>query len=284
MLETAAQLRPELVVYHCVDDLRAIPGVDRVAFEKAESRLLKRADHIFATSRYLHEHCSAVAPGRTYYFPNVAHIDHFAAARQAGSIPPELAKIPRPRLGYVGVLSDFKIDFALLEGIVTSRPEWHMVFIGDLREGQSSGSIARLRRCTNVHFLGWRPYASLPDYLRGIDVALLPQRLNEYTRAMFPMKFFEYLAAGKPLVATPLPSLTEFAGLYAVASDAKEFVSCIEALLQAPGCGILPSDHPVLRAHSWSARLQKMLAVLSRGIAATHIPESSSADRGESSL
>src|SRR5262249_51154926 len=152
-------------------------------------------------------------PGRTDYCPNATDVTHFATARDGGAVPEELAAIARPRLGYVGVLSDFKIDFELIERAAALSPAWQFVFIGDEREGQGSAAIARLRARPNVHFLGWRPYALLPKYLRGIDVALLPQRLNDYTRAMFPMKYFEYLAAGKPVVATPLPALAEFAAL-----------------------------------------------------------------------
>jgi glycosyltransferase involved in cell wall biosynthesis len=187
MLEAAAALEPSMIVYHCVDDLGAVPGVDRVAFEPAEKRLLLRAELTFATSHHLWERCAAIAGDRAHYFGNVADIAHFAQARQIRDLPPEVAAIPRPRLGYAGVLSDFKIDFALLEALVSAHPGWQFVFIGDQREGQHSAAVVRLRQQSNVHFLGWRPYQELPRYLAGIDVGLLPQLANEYTRSMFPM-------------------------------------------------------------------------------------------------
>src|SRR5204863_2729140 len=128
---------------------------------------------------------------------------------------------------------------------------------GDEREGQQSPAIARLRGRSNVHFLGWRPYAQLPGYLRGIDVALLPQRINDYTRAMFPMKFFEYLAAGRPVVATTLPALAELAELHRQAATPEGLIHAVAGALAAPAP--VPIDHPELQSHSWDARLDAML-------------------------
>jgi glycosyltransferase involved in cell wall biosynthesis len=257
MVRIAKALDPVALVYHCVDNIRAVPGVDSAAFDRAEHELLFNADLIFATSPILRDHCAAIAPSRTHYFGNVADIKYFATARQLGPIPADLAAIPRPRLAYVGVLSDFKIDLDLVEYTVRQRPDWHVVFIGDEREGQNSSGIACLKTLPNVHFLGWRPYAQLPNYLRGIDVALLPQRINEYTRAMFPMKYFEYLAAGLPVVATLLPALAEFGALHRQAGTPQAFIDVIGDALADPL--IVPIDHPILQSHSWDARLDAML-------------------------
>ena len=209
-----------------------------------------------------------IAPTRTDYFGNVADIEHFATARLDGESPADLAAIPRPRLAYVGVLSNFKIDLELVDYVVTQRPEWHLVFIGDEREGQNSATLGRLKKRSNVHFLGWKPYAQLPAYLRGIDVALLPQMINNYTRSMFPMKYFEYLAAGRPVVATPLPALAEFTALHQEAGTRETFVNAIAGALATPA--LVPVDHPVLQSHSWDALLDQMLnrieAVLARNL------------------
>jgi glycosyltransferase involved in cell wall biosynthesis len=113
-----------------------------------------------------------------------------------------------------------------------------------------------------VHCIGWRPYARLPNYLRGIDVALLPQRSNGYTRAMFPMKFFEYLAAGTPVVATKLPALAEFAAFHRIAETPQAFVAGIEAALADPDALRIPFDHDILQQHSWAARTRAMLDIV----------------------
>jgi glycosyltransferase involved in cell wall biosynthesis len=150
----------------------------------------------------------------------------------------------------------------LVERVVARRADWHWVFIGDEREGQSHPIIARLRRRPNVHILGWRPYASLPSYLRAIDIALLPQRLNDYTRAMFPMKFFEYLAAGRRIVGTRLPALAEFEALYHAVASAEDMADTIDRLLARPGDAVVALDDPILRTHSWATRIDAMLSIV----------------------
>jgi glycosyltransferase involved in cell wall biosynthesis len=259
-LRVAKALDPKALVYHCVDNLGAIPGVDRAAFDEAERKLITCSDQIFTTSPELRDRCNALAPGRTDYFGNVADIDHFATARSMGPIPADLAAIPQPRLAYVGVLSDFKTDFELIEITARTNANWHFVFIGEEREGQKSGAIARLRARPNVHFLGWKSYSELPSYLRGIDVALLPQLTNDYTRAMFPLKYFEYLASGRPVVTTNLAALTGFSDLHLEASRPEDFAHAIASALSAPN--IVAADHPVLRSHSWDARIDNMLSLI----------------------
>lgn len=203
MLDAIDCMNTGAVLYHCVDDLAAVPGVDAPAFRAAEAKLLQRADVVFVTAPALAEHCKKYNPN-THFLPNVVDVEHFGKAIEPGPIPADLATIPEPRLCYHGVLSDFKIDFKLLLDAARLRPEWSWVFIGEEREGQKSPLVADLAKLTNVHFLGYRPYAVLPDYLRGMNVGLLPSLINDYTRGMFPMKYFEFLASGLPVVSTPL--------------------------------------------------------------------------------
>jgi glycosyltransferase involved in cell wall biosynthesis len=261
MLETTKGIKPSKLVYHCADDLGAVPGINRKAFEIAERKLLDRADITFTTSHRLQSRCVAIAGSRSHYFGNVADIAHFGKARSDWVLPPELERIPRPRLGYVGALSDFKIDFDLLARIADDQPSWHFVLIGDEREGQADEGLARLAKRQNVHLLGWRPYDDLPRYMSGFDVALLPQLINEYTQAMFPMKFFEYLAAGLPIVTTPLDAIRDFNSLYSVASDAMSFMNAIQAQLDSRRAP-LSLDDPVLIENSWDTRLNSMLKIV----------------------
>ena len=250
------------LVYHCADNLGAIPGVDVQSFEAAESKLLAAADVTFTTSRALQERCSAIAGSRAHYFCNVADVAHFGSARGVRQLPADLERIPKPRLGYLGALSDFKLDFDLLEWIAQRRPDWHLVLIGDEREGQADERLARLAGRGNVHLLGWRPYAQLPQYMAGLDVGLLPELVNDYTRAMFPMKFFEYIAAGLPVVSTPLDAIREFSALYRAASGAESFVGEIEASLDHRPQPLALDDQVLVR-NCWATRLDSMLNVIS---------------------
>lgn len=260
MLGAVQSLGHGRIVYHCVDDLSAMPGIDPEAFNREEIRLLEQCAVVFVTSQALRDKCVAHNP-RTYYFPNVAEVEHFGQALQAGAVPQDLAQIPSPRIGYVGALSDFKIDFELIHEVATSRPDWQWVLIGEEREGQHSPWIPRLAALPNVHLLGHRAYAELPWYLRGIDVGTLPTLLNEYTRSMFPMKYFEYLAAGVPVVTTPLAFTNDHQAGLRTAADAPGFEEAIEAQLQR-GKFSEDESRTLVGDNTWSGRLHKMMGIL----------------------
>jgi glycosyltransferase involved in cell wall biosynthesis len=260
MLEAVAEFERGPLVYHCVDDLTAIPGVDVVAFERAERELLAQSEAVFTTAVALKERCALHNPN-TYFFANVADADHFGRATQPGKIPADVAEIPEPRIIYHGVLSDFKVDFQLILGAARACPNWHWIFIGEEREGQRSAFVPQLSELPNVHFLGYRSYQQLPDYLRGMNVGLLPTLLNEYTRSMFPMKFYEYLAAGLRVVSTPLDFAKEpLAGLE-VGGNVDAFIRGIDLQLER---GRLTADEAAsaVGENTWERRLEKMLAII----------------------
>lgn len=248
-------------VYHCVDDLAAIPGIDAAAFNAEEQRLLQHCQVVFTTSTSLADKCSAHHP-RVHNFPNVVDVDHFAQAwRKDTPLPADLAAIPQPRLAYVGALSDFKVDFELLDALAAANPQWSIVLIGDEREGQHNATLARMIQRQNVHLLGHRPYAELPSYLRGMSVGLLPTLVNAYTHSMFPMKYFEYLAAGLPVVTTPLAfTLNKQHVFVGVAIDTADFTDKIRNVLVAYVSPVELSAS--VEDNTWQSRLNKMLGIV----------------------
>lgn len=259
MLDVVAGMDKGPLLYHCVDDLAAVPGVDAATFREAEDELLRRADVVFATAPALAERCRTINPN-THFLPNVVDAEHFGKALQSGPIPSDLACIPEPRLCYHGVLSDFKIDFQLLLDCARLKPEWSWVLIGEEREGQKSPLVAELARLPNVYFLGYKPYAQLPDYLRGMQVGLLPSLINDYTRGMFPMKYYEYLAAGLPVAATPLDfAKASYPGLQ-VAVSLDGFMAVISSQLQCKGNRKELAQE--LGRNTWQRRTLSMLNAL----------------------
>lgn len=248
------------LLYHCVDDLAAVPGVDGASFRSAEIALLRRAQLVFATAPALAEHCRQ-HNSNTHYMSNVVDAEHFGRALESGPIPADLAAIPEPRLVYHGVLSDFKIDFPLLLNAARLRPDWSWVLIGEEREGQKSSLVAELKTLPNVHFLGYKPYAVLPDYLRGMKVGLLPSLINDYTRGMFPMKYYEYLAAGLPVVSTPL----DFTRVCEVltAADASQLLGGIEHQLMQGRPGH-EKVRELIGGNTWHSRCVRMLDCIKR--------------------
>jgi glycosyltransferase involved in cell wall biosynthesis len=256
------------LTYHCVDDLAAQPCMPVALIQREEERLCRACDQVFVTSLELLNTRSRFNP-HTRYDPNVADIAHFARARdRSGSVPKDLLDLPPgPRLGFVGAVSGYKLDLELLARLARHRPDVQLVLIGRVGEGDPATDLQLLQGLSNVHLLGPRPYERLPDYLRGFDLALVPCPINAYTRSMFPMKFFEYVAAGVPVVATALPALRDQAHLAQLCSDAQSFLTAVDRLLaDPPGVGAR-TPVPLQNLPQWCSyegRTQSMLVELER--------------------
>lgn len=246
---------PALVVYQCVDELAASPGMPGEVIEQAERALLEQADAVIVTSRPLFERRRATAR-RILLSENAVDFAHFASKHDA---PNWLAEIPRPRLGYVGAISGYKVDLELLGEVALRHPDWHFVLVGTVGEGDPNTDVGSLSSLPNVHFARPQPFSELPGILQGLDACLLPSRINEYTGGMFPMKFFEYCASGRPIVSTPLPALRRYWSLCYVGSTPVEFADAVTSAL-TEGSHMSAARQDVARSHDWEARVDAMLA------------------------
>jgi glycosyltransferase involved in cell wall biosynthesis len=249
------------VVYHCVDEISAQPGMPVREIVAAEAQLLATADLCFVTAEHLLATRRPHNP-HTYYFPNVADFNHFAKARARDTVvPADLARLPAPRIGFVGAISAYKLDLALLRRLAQSHPHWSVVLIGKIGEGEPQTNIDALRGLPNLHLLGPRAAAELPAYLKGFDVALLPSAINDYTRGMFPLKFFEYLAAGCPVVSTALPALRAHAQLVCLAESHQEFIAAVERSLRGEAAP-LSARLSAARQHTYELRTARMMELV----------------------
>lgn len=249
-------------VYHCVDEISAQPGMPSEHIKSAEIDLLKKVDVVFTTSMNLYnkkklynQHC--------YYHSNVADFKHFHRAvtekfERSQDLPHDGKKI----LGFIGAISGYKQDFQLLRYVAEKCPEYNIVLIGKVGEGEPGTNADILKECRNIYFLGAKSYQKLPEYLSFIDVALLPSCLNEYTNNMFPMKFFEYLAAGKPVVATDIPAIKEFAEYCYIANSKEEFVENIKLALQEDKEIENNKRLALAKEHTYVGRMNKMLKII----------------------
>ena len=254
-------LKPKSLIYHSVDDLSAAPRFPKEDILKAEYELLQIATHIFVTSISLREKYQQQTNTPIYYFPNVADYEHFSLATKASTeVPEDLVKIARPRIGFIGAVSGYKVDFHLIGKVARKRPEWQWILIGKIGEGDPDTDISLLD-LPNIHLIGPRAYSELPSYLKGFDVVVIPCNKNEYTKSMFPMKFFEYLAAEKLIVTTEIPSLRDFRSLFIEARDELDFEISIEKVLNNE---VKFTDEMRITAqtNTWENRLSKMLSVL----------------------
>jgi glycosyltransferase involved in cell wall biosynthesis len=171
--------------------------------------------------------------------------------------PPELKSIPHPRMGFAGNLTGYKVDYALMESIIRSRPKWSFVFIGPLGVGDPSNQIPAFLSCPNVHRIGEVPYTAIPVHLKHWDVGIIPYRQSATTDAVFPVKLFEYLAAGLPVVATPLPSLNQYRDYCVLAADAGSFLSALDQTVKNPSQSA-PQRKAYARQNSWESRVEQI--------------------------
>ncbi|HUN74755.1 MAG TPA: glycosyltransferase [Steroidobacteraceae bacterium] len=251
----------ERCIYHCVDEISGQPGMPVSALTSSEEELCRAANIVFTTSRVLTESRSRWNV-RTHYLPNVADYRHFSSAMSSETeIPEDLARIAKPRLGFIGAISGYKVDFGLIRAVAEARPDWSIVLIGGVGEGDPWTDVSQLRGLPNVHLLGPRPYSALPAYLKGFSVTLLPNRINSYTDAMFPMKLFEYLASGCPVVSVSLKSIEDYGNVVSIAQSTQDFIESVASIL-AGNAPPLSLRLAVARQHTYITRMDQMLELL----------------------
>lgn len=260
MLPFSRHLAADCLVYDCMDELAnfrfAPPELTTL-----EDELIARADLVFTGGYSLYEAKRHRHP-RVFPFPSSVDRQHFAAARNSLAEPADQAAIPGPRLGFYGVI-DERLDLDLLAAVADARPDWSLVMVGPVAKIDP----AALPRRANIHYLGNKPYAELPAYLAGWQVALMPFAINEATRFISPTKTPEYLAAGRPVVSTPITDVVRHYGELAgvkIAADAPGFVaSAAEALaLAGQGDEWLAEADRVLRGMEWSITASGMWSLV----------------------
>ena len=216
-----------LVVYDCMDELSAFRGAPPQLVER-ERQLLARADVVFTGGYSLYEAKRALHAD-VHACPSSVDVTHFLQARLGPDDPPDQAGIPHPRLGFYGVL-DERFDTALVAELARRQPDWQIVLVGPVVKIDP----ATLPQAPNIHYLGPKPYALLPDYLGGWDVAIMPFALNESTRYISPTKTPEYLAGGRPVVSTPIVDVARLYGhtpLVRIADGAQAFAAAVQGAL-----------------------------------------------------
>ncbi len=253
-LRFSDHLTPEVTVYDCMDELSAFQGAPPKLIEQ-EQRLFARANVVFAGGASLYA-SKKTQHSNVHLFASSIDRRHFAAARDAQQDPADQAHIPHPRIGFFGVL-DERLDRELLRQASDNHPEWHFIMIGPVVKI----SPEDLPRANNIHYLGQKNYAELPQYLANWDVAMLPFARNAATRYISPTKTPEYLAAGKPVVSTPIRDVVKpygEMGLVRIAGAAQEFGKAIEQSLSGVTEDWMQTVDKFLANTSWDKTFEAM--------------------------
>ncbi|RSK35243.1 glycosyltransferase family 1 protein [Hymenobacter metallilatus] len=258
-LGKSRQFSPVLTIYDCMDELAAFKFAPP-ALREREQELFGRAEYVFTGGHTLYEAKRQQHPN-AHPFPSSIDKAHFGQARQPMPEPQDQAGIAHPRIGFFGVV-DERLDIELLRQLADNHPEWQFVIIGPVVKIDP----ATLPRQQNVHYLGSKDYQELPAYLRGWDVATLLFADNESTKFISPTKTPEYLAAGRPVVSTPIRDVVRPYGeldLVQIAATAPEFGEAIErALTQTQDADWRQRTDAYLATISWDQTWDQMVALI----------------------
>ncbi|MBU1661299.1 MAG: glycosyltransferase [Chloroflexi bacterium] len=259
------QFGEKLAIYHCIERFAGEQtGRKRQVMLAQEESLLRNVDQVFVHSDGLRQLYSSLTQRPIVLTPSAANVAHYQSTDQ---IHPAMSVVPQPRLVVMGTM-DERIDWSLLLSLAHQKPDWHLVLIGQIRSVPTD--FVSLRELPNVHYLGKHPFDDLPLLLNGADVTLIPYKMNEMTRFISPLKAYEYLAVGKPIVSVDMPemrALTQWCQIVLFSGQDTCVLTrdIIRAIAHA-----LETDSPEKRAarrkaalqHTWRARTGRMQAII----------------------
>lgn len=245
-------LQPELYVYYTRDNLIAVDFWKKQGI-RIEAALMEKADLVVANSTYLAEHARQFNP-HSYYVGQGCDVSLFDK-KLIKSVPKDIAEIKKPIIGYIGALFSLRLDIEVLVYIAEQRPDWSVVLIGPQDEAFKG---SKLHKIPNVYFLGSKPMEALPSYLNHFDVALNPQKLNEVTIGNYPRKIDEYLAMGKPTVATLTKAMEVFKDYTYLAESKEDYLRLVEQALQENSAEKEQARTVFAKSHTWENNVKEI--------------------------
>jgi glycosyltransferase involved in cell wall biosynthesis len=261
MLQFSREIDADVTVFDAMDELSKFKFAP-VKLLELEQELIDRADVVFTGGSSLYE-AKKDRHDSVHCFPSSVDRAHFCKARARSFDPADQEDLPRPRLGFYGVI-DERFDIDLLDKVAAMRPHWSFVMVGPVVKIAPED----LPKRPNIHYLGGKTYEQLPNYLSGWDVALMPFAMNESTQFISPTKTPEYLAGGRPVVTTPIKDVVRHYGHLEgvkVASTADEFVAACEEALELSRHredGWLAEADLMLSATSWDTTQARMCGLI----------------------
>jgi glycosyltransferase involved in cell wall biosynthesis len=251
--DVLGDLGAQLIVYHCYDEYAAFSGGDPARVADQEARILESADLVFTVSDGLFARKRWRNPN-THVMRNGVDYVLFASAADARTpVARELRGLHGPIVGCVTRIVPEYFDAALLRDVFAQRPDWTFVVVGP--ECFPSDALDGLKALPNVRLLGRREFPELPSYVKAFDACVIPYVLTENKLLADPLKLYEYLAAGKPVVSKPLPGLADFGGLVSFARTADEWIDAIDAAIHTDTPDLAARRQELAKRHTWDDRV-----------------------------
>lgn len=253
-------------VYDCVDDYATFPQGRKKIWNRwikeGEMKVLQKADVVTASSFNLykklkkdHRNC--------HYVHNVGDFNHFNQVDRNNYIMPKvLEDFKTVKIGFFGAISQYKVDLEMIMEIASKNSEYDICLMGPTGVGEAGTNLKKMKGRENIHFLGEIAYQDLPAYLKYMDVIIIPYRITDHTRHVFPIKFFESLATGKPVITTPLPSLEEYCRYVKTCKTSEEFSKAIKESLNEKDPKKKKDRINLAQKHDWASRIDKILELI----------------------
>ena len=250
-------LQPDIYVYYMRDYLVKVPYWQKHG-ERLEPEVVKNADVLTTNSEFFSEFGLQYNP-HSYMVGQGCDISHFSDADDAIKIPDEFKNIPTPVIGYVGSLTTLRLDIEILEYMANERKNWSIVLVGPEDEDFKNSDLHKL---SNVYFLGRKNESALPNYVKGFDVAMNPQLSNNLTIGNYPRKIDEYLAMGKPIVATKTKAMDMFKACVYLGGSKEAYVTLTEKALAENSPELEKKRINFAKSHTWTNNVQAIYGAI----------------------
>ena len=262
MLPTAKRFSDALVIYHVVDEYSGYGTASlqrRKKIISTECDLLRLVDAAIVVTPSLQK---SKSPYNASTFLVANAVDYEAYAKPPGSVPVEIERLPRPVIGYSGLIAS-RLDLKMLAQAAAMRTNWSFVFVGAVNDTQCETEMASLKQLGNVHFLGEQTVKDIPDYVKQFDVCTIPYLTNLRAAHASPLKLYEYTAAGKPVVATNFAAAQEFGGHIELCDDVESFVQACERMLSlGPDSATIESNRQFASQNTWEDRVEQISNII----------------------
>lgn len=253
-----------LSIYYCTDDFTKFEGYAVKMLEQKEKEMVKKVDLCFFTAQLLLDE-KGKGNKKSYLMRHGVDLEHFKKSWNYENVQPDdIKNHRRPIIGFWGELNE-SIDYELVKDIASNKPEWNILLIGGANNA-GSHRLGKIRDIKNIVLIGPKPYSILPQYAAFIDVAILPKNMSELSLKMNPLKLREYLAAGLPVVATPLPEVLPYGDVVKIAETTEGFIEAIESSMQIDRLSMAQKYCERVSNEGWGVKVEEISAIIEKSL------------------